>query len=82
MKNLHPSRFTSSSRRNAALLSLFLLCLLPPTQDLGNIRFRSGDAPIDVTGPGLHVVRLSALRVETGALLPIISDSTTEALTV
>ena len=56
------------------------LFALPPTQELGNLRFDHGDPPIIVTGPGPHVIRIGSLRVKTGVVMPIIGDPTTEAV--
>lgn len=56
------------------------LFALTPTQQLGNLRYESGDGPIDVSGPGRHVVRLDSLHLKTGAVLPVVGSGATEAV--
>jgi hypothetical protein len=80
LSGTHPE-FIDCEEAKAALDADFAaLFALPPTQDLGSVRFDHGDPPIIVTGPGLHVVRIETLRVKTGAVMPIIGDPTTEAV--
>jgi len=78
----HPEFVDCDAAKASLPLDFATLFALTPTQDLGNLRYKDGDPPIVVTGPGTHVVHIAALRIENGVVLPIVADEQTEAVII
>jgi hypothetical protein len=76
----HPEFVDCEAAKASLPLDFATLLALEPTQELGKVRYKSGNAPIDVTGPGIHVVHMASLRVENGVVMQVIGDSATEAV--